>query len=343
MRIAVIGGGVVGLATAAALLERGDCEVRCFEAGEPMQRRSSGDVRTFRTTHADASLVGLALASLPLWDAWSQRAGRPLIDRRGLIYNGVDARERLAMMKQHGISAELVTGSVYVRDITTHDFDTPSLLDPLAGVIDVRALRNWLVSATRDVVASETVTGIRIDGGLASVVTASESWEADSVVIAAGYDTADLAGQVDMHLPAEYMRVARFTFRMRNKFAMPPCFIDNFDGVMAWGQSVGPGLFALGVHWPDEPTSMDVSMEASVAAQLQMAHRYLAVRADRLLPEPVQTLTCVADAGGDGCFTERNGPVLAVWGDNLFKFAPLLGARLASAATGGGLPDLALG
>jgi hypothetical protein len=35
---------------------------------------------------------------------------------------------------------------------------------------------------------------------------------------------------------------------------------------------------------------------------------------------------------GDGLGFGRSGPVLALWGDNLMKLAPLLGELLASAA-----------
>jgi sarcosine oxidase len=41
---------------------------------------------------------------------------------------------------------------------------------------------------------------------------------------------------------------------------------------------------------------------------------------------------------GDGVQFLRNGPVVAVYGENLFKFAPLIGHRLADAAIDGSLP-----
>jgi sarcosine oxidase len=53
----------------------------------------------------------------------------------------------------------------------------------------------------------------------------------------------------------------------------------------------------------------------------------------------VDTVYCDFPPGlGDGVATAAAGSVVAVWGDNLFKFAPVIGAALARAAVDGGLP-----
>jgi sarcosine oxidase len=44
---------------------------------------------------------------------------------------------------------------------------------------------------------------------------------------------------------------------------------------------------------------------------------------------------------GDGVEFRRNGPILAVYGDNLMKFAPVLGEALAEAAVSGRTPTVA--
>ena len=43
---------------------------------------------------------------------------------------------------------------------------------------------------------------------------------------------------------------------------------------------------------------------------------------------------------GDGITFGRNGPLLAVWGENLMKFAPVLGDALAAAAVDGSTPSV---
>ena len=67
----------------------------------------------------------------------------------------------------------------------------------------------------------------------------------------------------------------------------------------------------------------------------------LAYARERLAVEPriVDGLYCthVPDAG-DGIAFRRSGPVLAVDGENLMKFAPVLGEILAAAAVDGSTP-----
>jgi sarcosine oxidase len=67
----------------------------------------------------------------------------------------------------------------------------------------------------------------------------------------------------------------------------------------------------------------------------------LAYARERLAVEPriVDGLYCthVPDAG-DGITFLRSGPVLAVHGENLMKFAPVLGESLAAAAVDGSTP-----
>jgi sarcosine oxidase len=72
VRVAVVGAGVVGLATTAALLERG-ADVVCFErAGGPMTERSAGSSRIFRLAHGTPELV-----RWPGPRGTGSRAGRP--------------------------------------------------------------------------------------------------------------------------------------------------------------------------------------------------------------------------------------------------------------------------
>ena len=51
-------------------------------------------------------------------------------------------------------------------------------------------------------------------------------------------------------------------------------------------------------------------------------------------------LACLPTAGeGDGWHTARVGTVHVVWGENLAKFAPLLGEHLAEAVTSEGVAE----
>src|SRR2546430_6584236 len=81
---AVIGAGVVGLATADALMRRG-ADVACFEKAVPGQGQSAGATRAFRHRHEDRDLVDLALVARRGWHALEARAHRLLLRHDGLL------------------------------------------------------------------------------------------------------------------------------------------------------------------------------------------------------------------------------------------------------------------
>ena len=64
MRVAVVGAGIVGLSTAAALSDRG-ASVTVFERGVPGDGQSGGSGRIFRHAHDDPRLVELAALTPP--------------------------------------------------------------------------------------------------------------------------------------------------------------------------------------------------------------------------------------------------------------------------------------
>ncbi|EID17575.1 putative oxidoreductase [Mycobacterium xenopi RIVM700367] len=65
--VGVIGAGIVGLATAYALVERG-VSVSVYERGVPGQGQSGGESRIFRHVHDDPRLVALAKRSRSIWE-----------------------------------------------------------------------------------------------------------------------------------------------------------------------------------------------------------------------------------------------------------------------------------
>jgi sarcosine oxidase len=90
VRVAVVGAGVVGLATAQQLLVRG-VEVDCYEAEAPMAGRSLGDTRIFRLLHADPELAALAMQAREGWQEWSAMAGKTLVGSEGVLVSGQPA------------------------------------------------------------------------------------------------------------------------------------------------------------------------------------------------------------------------------------------------------------
>ena len=84
VEFAVVGGGLLGLATARALGTRGR-EVLLMERDSVGNERagSKGTARIFRFGYDDPFYVSMALAALPLWRALEEESGRDLLLSRG--------------------------------------------------------------------------------------------------------------------------------------------------------------------------------------------------------------------------------------------------------------------
>ena len=137
LRVAVVGAGVIGLATADALARRG-AEVVCLEADVPMAARSTGSSRIFRLAHADPALVAYAATARTLWAEWSRRADTPLVGTEGAVLTGPPARDWSAAMAAAQAAHSLVD-DVASLGLPAAQVAGPALLDPAAGVIDVPA------------------------------------------------------------------------------------------------------------------------------------------------------------------------------------------------------------
>jgi sarcosine oxidase len=220
-----------------------------------------------------------------------------------------------------------------------------ALLDPSGGVIDVDAVRAHLTELTRGAVVR--AQAYALEGSAAGATVRSSAGEArfDAILLAAGAGTSSLAAQVGIYTPPALAHHVRFTFPVDPSVAWQ-CWIDTpSTGLGTYQHQSGPGRWAVGGHLDPALTAWEVGHDAATTvscdAVLGYVRRHLAVE-----PRIVDSLYCVTTPGlGDGFEVRRNGPILAVYGENLFKFAPLLGDVLAAACVDGStpaVPDVAL-
>jgi sarcosine oxidase len=342
VRIAVVGAGVIGLATADALLRRG-AEVVCLEADVPMAARSTGSSRIFRLAHADPGLVAYAATARTRWAEWSGRAGAPLVGTETAVVTGEPARDWSAAMAAANADHSLVD-DVASLGLPVAALPGPALVDPAGGVIDVPATAAFLRSVVGAALRPGYVHRIEV-AGEGVTLHGSGPVAADRVVVAAGRGTWQLAAQVGMYVPTALAHHVRFTFPLRDPAARPPCWLDWTEswrpGFTTYQQCSGPGRWSVGAELPAEDAAWERGRAAVTARSRDLVRAYVREALPGVEDEIVEEVYCDFPPGlGDGIHVASAGPATALWGDNLFKHAPAIGASLATAVTTGTVPDI---
>lgn len=342
-RVAVVGAGIVGLAAASTLRQAG-AEVRCFEKATPGQAQSVGLTRIFRHAHGDPALVRLAMRARAGWQAWERRSGRRLVGEEGLIITGTSLVQHWERAMREADAPYRLLTAADVRAILpiSRPPDDVALWDPSAGSIRARRTIDFLRADCADsLVQGEVLELVSTNTGM-HVRTSLDIWRCDEVLVAAGIGTPRLAAQIGVHIPVYLARTSRFTFALRDPRPdrTLACWIDEsgayVPGLSCYGQPVGTtGQYAIGVaqagaDYPETMEAEEVSRRARAVTQ-----RYVRAALPDLDPEPVAEVQCLhnktGDPNGDGFGAVRRGATTIVYGNNLFKFAPLLGELLSRA------------
>ena len=333
--VAVVGGGIVGLAAADALA-RGGADVVVLERSTPGSGQSAGEARGFRHLHATAAQIAEAVRARAGWDAWSVRAGEPLVGEEGALRLGGDVAEDAARLRAAGVAAEVVERAGD-RQPALHDDAGPLLWDPRGGAIRARRTIEWLRSELRDRVRRTEVVGLD-SGGLA---TTDGPLRCGHAVLCAGAGTERLWPHVTM----------RRVVHLRVTFAAPAAgpswggatWADRSGrfGALTYGVADGPGRFALGLAELDrQPAPADpvadvvgpgVDLDA-VRARVHACAREAFPGLGPPLDEVVRLLTVMRGGDEDAYSLDRRPGLTVVAGHNLFKLAPLLGEEIAEAA-----------
>jgi sarcosine oxidase len=342
--VAVVGGGIVGLATADALLRRG-AAVACLERGAPGHGQSAGAARGFRHLHADAALIRLAAEARAGWRRWEERAGAVLLEDGGALRLSGEVEAEAAALRAAGLPARVLTRAQAPLPWLAGDAE-PLLLDPGGGALRARpafaALARWVGGA---LVRAEA-RGLEPRGGGVRLRTTAGDVECARCVVCAGAGTERLVAPLRIAIARERRAHLRLTFPVAEPATGPvPVWSDRSGrfGAGAYGAPEGPERYAVGLTVPDYPLVEDPAAEAVPAGpDLRPARgrlvEYVRTAFPGLVPRPVDgvlRLTTTLRARGSDAFGlwDRDG-VLALAGHNLFKLAPRLGDLLADAALG---------
>lgn len=346
VQVAVVGAGIVGLATADALSQRG-VDVACFEAAEPGTGQSAGLARSFRHAHDDERLVELAVAARDGWRRWEERFGRRLLGPEGALFAGPELDKHLDALRAAGVEATLVDGEELRAALPVVAVEAPTaLFDPEAGAIRARRAVELLARALGPRIVRAEVVGPHVRATGALVETSEGFWNADAVVVCAGRRTPALAASVGIAITATTTLHARVAFRVRpgHDGRRLACWTDRTGsfGERVYSTALGTtGHFAVGLGAGSgnvelSPAADALAAETSTAADVGRVSAYVARALPGLDPEPAGVRLChltELPGGGDAFAAWRAGPILAFAGGNLFKLAPEIGRLLAGAAT----------
>jgi sarcosine oxidase len=223
--------------------------------------------------------------------------------------------------------------------------DEPVLCDPAGGNICAGAIMSHLTAATD---SDRTITRLEVvdrRGGGLDLMTPDGIWSTDHLVVCAGEGTPALAAQLGLDLRATFYRHSRFAFPLRDPARRPACLLDHGGAEHVYGLGVASsGRYAIGLSGEtDYPTDRVSADEASHLSYLRL-RAHVTDRMPDLEPEAVAELRCtfqrsplLGDGDDVGVWALPNATVC--FGNNLFKFAPVLGPMLAEAALSGVVPE----
>ena len=320
--VAVVGAGVMGLATARALSRAGH-DVVVYEQFEPGHVRGSshGRSRIFRLAYSEPEWVHLAQEALMGWRELETEAGERLLELNGLIEIVTDLRESSAA----ALDACGVVWQRLDRDEVQRRFPLRlprgsfGMLQPEAGI----------VRADRALAAFGRGMDVRYGVHVASL----RDLDAARVVVTAGAWVNDL---VQPPIPVRVTRETVCYFRPADSRPMPAfvsfgprtggiclyALSDPVHGIKAAAHHAGPEVDPSETGKPDD--ALVEAITAWVGEHVPLAD-----------PRPVETQTCLYTTTADERFIlERRGRIVvgSACSGHGFKFAPAIGARLAALA-----------
>ncbi|NHX36022.1 MULTISPECIES: NAD(P)/FAD-dependent oxidoreductase [Halolamina] len=225
MRVVVGGGGIVGLASAYALADRGAEVVLCERdsLGNGSTARALGGIRCQFSTAVN---VDLSLASRPVWESFEDRFGVDIAFRQtGYLMlarteeTAAGLERQVDLQHERGAETELLAPEQVPDYCAGVDPDTvtAATYNPRDGFADPYLALQGFADAAReqgvDIRTGTAVTGVRLEDGRAVGVDVAGDGApsdghlaADAVVNAAGPWAAELAAMAGIDVPVEPQR-----------------------------------------------------------------------------------------------------------------------------------------
>ncbi len=320
--IVVVGAGVMGLATARALMRSGRDVTVCEQFRLGHDRGSShGDARIVRLSYPDARWVRLAQESFPLWRELEAECGRPLLELHGTLDLG-DWEPNRDALAECGAPFEVLDAAEIERRFPIRaDGGSRGLFQADGGIVAADAALRALAEGVpiREQVRvkeiEETVDGVSVGGMRARVAVVTAGAWAPKLAGVDATPTVETVSYFGLHEPI-------------------PSVIDTTTGPSSGYALPTPGgALKAGLHQsgrpadPDEDNVADRELAARTAAWVE--------RRFRAAGEAMQVETCLYTIReNDEFLLERRGRIVvgSACSGHGFKFAPVIGKRLAALA-----------
>lgn len=363
-RVAVLGAGAFGVATAVELADRGFAVHVVDRAVPPHPEASSTDTsKAVRADYGDDSFyTELALESLARWRDRNREAGTELFHPHGILmlasrsldepgFEGASYRA----LRARGLPLERTTTASRRRRFPewVSDAYPDGYFNPEAGWVESARAVAALADAARrrGVVFTEaTVVPFAEPGRGRRVVLASgETLEAEHVVVCAGAWTARLLPELADRLRAVGQPVVHFVPDRPERFAGPrfPVWCADIANTGWYGFPLSrEGTLKIGHHGAGRPLSPGEPL-AVTERELERTREFCRRTFPSLADAPVaRTRLCLYCDTPDGDFLidhhpDRPGVIVAAGGSGHgFKFAPVLGGIVADLVEGRPNPRL---
>jgi len=325
-RVAVVGAGVMGCAAAWALSARG-ADVTVYEQFDLDHDRGSshGRTRIVRLSYPDPSWVRLAREALDAWRDLETDAQQKLIELHGIVELAPDR----GLTSAGGLEACGVEYDWLEADgMDAHGIELPqgwvALRQPEAGVVRADLARHAFLDVAR-------ARGVHVETH--ARVESPGDVDADVVIVTAGAWIRELVPDVPVTVTRETVAYFRYD-------GAPLPAIVELDEITR-----GHGMYSLhdhvhglkaGEHHGGPVTDPGVEGAPDLASAARVSD-WIAARLPAVDPTLVDAQTCLYTSTADGSFVlERRGRVVvgSACSGHGFKFAPVVGRRLADLALG---------
>jgi sarcosine oxidase len=323
-KIAVVGAGVMGLASARTLAQRGE-DVTVYEQFALGHNRGSshGVSRIFRLSYLEDRWIALAQRAYELWRELESETGAQLLKLNGLLDAEADPSARIAAFDRHGIAYEVLEPEQIAQRFNVA-YDRPLVFSFDAGI-------SLAAEAQRAFEASARAAGAEIREH--TPIASLDDVDADVVVVTAGGWAPKLLAAAGIELPATATRESTAYFALSDDRVVPSVIdeLDVQEGRSFYAlEAPGVGLKA-GLHQSGEPTDPDDTAEPDPHL-VDVVAAWVARRFPFVDATPVAAETCIYTTTSDDRFIlERHGRIVvgSACSGHGFKFAPAVGELVA--------------